>query len=395
MKRFALFDLAVVAAFAAGLFAPALAYLAGMRPVEFEERPLAAAPEFALRRLMEKSFYAASGDFAFDLNPVRKPAAIATARLAFALFGDASTAQVVTGRKGWLFIRESIEQPCADPDALRARTANLARLQNVLEQSGRPAILAVAPDKAAVYPEMMTPAARAQAACAGFNRTALQAALEADNAAHLDLHSILAAQKREAPDLLFSPIDTHWSEFGSAAYARAVVEWLSPGLSPGGVEQTGVETKIPDEGRLSGLWFERQFPRVRFRRDGLQSRDCRAVSHAPPGPDYVHCTATSTGAPLSPKRVLFVHDSYAYTAWDQISQFYADTFYVHWQALTPERLSVLSRQADAVVFETASRAALARLEEHFGDSRLADAIERIPAGAEAEDIWPRQEEAGP
>ena len=131
---------------------------------------------------------------------------------------------------------------------------------------------------------------------------------------------------------------------------------------------------MADLGRMAALYSRRATPIVTFERAAYVSHDREAVPHEPPGRPYVISVSNSTEVELSTKRLLLIHDSYTYVAWDQIAQFFKHVRFVHWDSLTPERLAEFSHDADIVVFQTVEREAYDRLRQHFSAPDFANEI---------------------
>ncbi len=394
MKRSAINDLLVACTFFAGLLAPAMALVSGQRARAFEERPLAPPPRSAIGDLFDPGLYAGWTNYLVDRNPLREISVIAYSRLARMVTGDAATGQIVAGEDGFLFLRETISAPCLERLLVERQVDQLAMFFKALDAAGKPYVFAIAPDKAAVYSDKLSPASSRLARCAVANRAIYRETLAAADIEFVDLWALMEQLRIDGQEQAYSPEDTHWTEYGAAAFVSAVAEKLTPQLIHDGPMLAGDSERKPDLGRMAGLYFSRRFPEVKLKRDGVQNRDSVTIEHDAPGRPYVHNVSTSTAAPLSRRRLLVIHDSFMYVAWDQLAQFYADAFYLHWDSATPERLAALIAEADMVLVESVERETDERLALHFADSMLTDAVAN---GLGAKDRsaapeWPRQPE---
>ncbi len=390
-----IYDVGAALYFLALLMLPGLLFVGGMRARAFEERPLYEFPEFSAGQLLNPAFYERLNNALTDRNPLREAAVIANARFSQKVFGDISGRQVVKGLDGWIFISQSLTTPCVDSEALERQVGAVERLSRAASAAGAPMLFVVAPNKASVYPEKMSPAARVLGECAARNRETLRSILSQSSLNYSDQWDAMARLRLEHPDMpVYVPDETHWTEYGSAEFVRTIVERFANEMEIAPTMLAGAEVRKPDLSRMAGIYAERELPVVKFARPGMHHRNNQELAHQGPGRPFVHVTSSSTEAPLSPRRILFIHDSFMYVAWDQVSQYFSDVLYVHWTALTPDRLSALVREADAIVVETVEREAFARLAEFFSDETLAVAVEAAADApqTETEIVWPRASE---
>jgi hypothetical protein len=80
-----------------------------------------------------------------------------------------------------------------------------------------------------------------------------------------------------------------------------------------------------------------------------------------------------------------------YVAWDQVSQVFEDTFYMHWDSVTPERFAALASTADVVVIQTVERETFERFKMHFSSEAYGNAVHNTTPEMVAEGLalWPR------
>lgn len=192
--------------------------------------------------------------------PVRFSARRGTVRplLSFLLAGlisASASAQVTTGRDGWLYPQwERTDEVYAA--GIDRGIDLIARGVGVLEAAGIHVRVGIMPAKARVYPEHLpagttvSPAFRALYAD-------VNERLNARGVGTLDLLSPLMAGKDAQP--MFARSDSHWSAYGADRAARAVAGPLAPlvaalpGKGPAGAVPAFVPTQITgDLARLAG-----------------------------------------------------------------------------------------------------------------------------------------------
>lgn len=389
MKFARLGDVLIIGVLFAGLLASAAALLVGARAQQFEERPLAVRPLLHIRGLFDPAYYTSWTDYLTDINPLRQAAVVGYSRFVWFAAGGAPTNQVVFGREGWLFARDSVSAPCHDNESIKRGVENIERLGAAIEAAGKEYLFTIVPDKASIYPDKLRPGGRRLMSCVDQNEAAFQANFKGSKVSYFDSWTLMRQTRAASTELVYPREDTHWTEHGSAAFVISVAEKLEPELRHGGAVISGVQILTPDLGRLAGFHWKRDYPVVRIVREGTQSRQPETIAHDPPGREYIRNRSTSSVAPLSKRRLLVIHDSYMYIAWDQLSQFYADALYVHWSALTPERLATFVASADVILFESAERVFYERLDAYFSDTAFADAVALGPPNYSV-NPWPRQ-----
>ena len=147
-----------------------------------------------------------------DSLALRNAAITGRSRL-LALIGETGSRQVVAGKDGFLFFADTLDdfQHGSLTDAeIAALTEKLLALQRVLAQEGRRLVVLVAPNKNAVYPEMMPPhiLPSEKDGLARVNTALASAGLNV-----LDAQAVLLAGKQEG--LLYFKGDSHWNARGA------------------------------------------------------------------------------------------------------------------------------------------------------------------------------------
>lgn len=389
MNRETSINVLIVSFILAIMLLPILLYLFGLRAEAFEERPLSQAPEFKISRLLDPGFYSGLNKFLSDANPVREAAVVANARLSNLVFGDVSGHQVIAGKDNWLFFRQTVTNKCADPSVLRYQVENFASLLEAIAEKGIETHVTIAPDKASIYPENLSEEARIASHCTSKNRESIRSMMSQNTAINfLDSWQLLTQKKSTSEHLLYSTDDTHWTEYGSTAYVAHLVEEFASELSWKGIKKTGFEKVKPDLSRMAGMYYESDRPAVHFIREANHNRNPKNIDTFGQPQYFVHNTSSSQSAMVA-KKVLFLHDSFLYVAWDQVAQFFSDVLYMHWSALSPEQFASLVVEADIVIIESVEREIYDRLSSHFNDAKYADILRLTKSKQETESQqWP-------
>lgn len=153
------------------------------------------------------------------VSPLEDRLALRTAAITgysrlLSLAGESGSPQVIVGKDGFLFFSETLEDYQGTAPLTEAQThaliSKLLTLESMLAEQGQELIVLIAPNKNAVYPEMMPgyilPAR--EDALARVNRMLAEAGLNI-----LDAQSLLMARKAEG--LLYFKGDTHWNARGA------------------------------------------------------------------------------------------------------------------------------------------------------------------------------------
>lgn len=171
-------------------------------------------------------------DRSWSANAVRAP----FQGLRHALLGDPG-AKVLPGREGWLFYRQGVDYlmqswPGAGEGNPDDPLPAIVDFRDQLAARGVDLLIAIAPGKASMYPELL--GARPSGAPVYAHTRAFQERLDAAGIAFVDLHAALdPGEAAEAP--LYLKRDTHWTPEGARRAAEAVADrilaegWATPG----------------------------------------------------------------------------------------------------------------------------------------------------------------------
>ena len=145
-----------------------------------------------------------------------------------------SEEQVILGRDGWLFFRETLDDytglnALSDEDIARI-ALTLDTADAALRARGSRLIVAVVPNKASVYPEKMSAAYPLGEAPGNAERLSMVL-----GAAQVPLFDLM---RQHAAEGLYFREDTHWNALGARYAANAILSMLE--------EETGVELPLPD-----------------------------------------------------------------------------------------------------------------------------------------------------
>lgn len=161
--------------------------------------------------------------------------------------------QVRRGCGNWLFLREELDVHRDGAVALSRRVAMAATVQRLLAARGIHLVVAITPDKSRVKSDALCHVSRPESLAGRFD--AFAAGLAAAGIDTVDLRAALAG----AAEGGYYRTDTHWSEAGARAAARAIARHLEAGhLAPArGAEVPvvagEVKERVGDLIRLAGL----------------------------------------------------------------------------------------------------------------------------------------------
>jgi hypothetical protein len=159
----------------------------------------------------------------------------------FVLLKDAGEKAIV-GRDGWLFYKPGVDyltgrHPMQGEEGLPVDPLPaILAFRNDLAARGIQLLVIPAPNKASVYPEMITRRALGRTAAVCPRTSSLLARLKTSGVEVVDLFEVFREAKRdEGISELYLPRDTHWSPVGVEIAAKAVAarlleqRWASPG----------------------------------------------------------------------------------------------------------------------------------------------------------------------
>jgi hypothetical protein len=234
--------------------APTLSWALGAKPAEIENRPLAKAPSLADGWRL----FTDLPRWATDHLVFRGAAVQAVDGVSRGLFGEpapfdhgskddslvgpvapdpsandprsaAGYPTVIRGKNGWLYFGQDVENKCNPVRPLDETFANLRKLRDAVESSGRKFVLIVPPDKTTMVPEYL-PDTYAGRDCAHRASDEFWRRLSAEPGV-VDMREAL---KQAAPAIrrpVYQQLDTHWTGEGGVMLARALAEAVQPGVT--------------------------------------------------------------------------------------------------------------------------------------------------------------------
>ncbi|RCG32476.1 hypothetical protein DQ384_02935 [Sphaerisporangium album] len=239
-------------------FGPALAFAAGDRATEIENRRLAGFPALSPAGDFPSRFEA----WAVDHLPLRGHAVRAQAMLSEELFGEPPSyaagkaltyPRVVEGREGWLYFGDDVAEACRPVGTTAGVLARVRRLGEIVRASGRRFVFTVAPDKTTIYPDKL-PDRFLGERCLARRKEEFWKALDAARVpGYLDLRGPLERLQRATGEPAYFRTDSHWSERSAALYGAELARTLQPDLSRGTrLVPLGSYVREGDLGRLLG-----------------------------------------------------------------------------------------------------------------------------------------------
>jgi hypothetical protein len=294
------------------------------------------------------------------------------------LFGESSSADVLTGRDGWLYfaggrmIDNYVAAKGLGADELGAWQTLLETRRDWLAERGIAYLFVVAPNKETIYPEHLPEWLARKGAQTKLDQFVAHMRAHS-SVAVLDLRPVLIAAKQTA--LTYFRTDSHWNALGAFVSAQAVVDAVGRQL-PGGLEGLGLEDyalEFVDESagdlvQMHGGEFVssgRTTPKL-TPRPPLAPLE---IHTAPDLLDWVggpHCVPVYTEREGPRRRVLLFRDSFAEGWRPFLGQHFARAVYVtqfYWDAALIER-----ERPDVVVDEV--------VERHLNEGKPRELIEK-------------------
>lgn len=137
--------------------------------------------------------------------------------------------KVIEGKQGWLYLGFDIQGKCRSLQPMDDVIANLRRLRDAVQRSGRQLILVVPPDKSTIVTEFLPPTyvgkSCAQAASEDFWRRATT------EAGALDIRSNLRRISDAGGGPPYRQLDTHWDDRGALMMVRQLADRVEPGIT--------------------------------------------------------------------------------------------------------------------------------------------------------------------
>lgn len=178
-------------------------------------------------------------DYVADHFAFRQEMITASAALDAAVFRVSDQEDVLLGREGWLFYRETVDDylrtnPLSERQLFGA-ARTLALLQEYAADRGARLYVTVAPNKASLYPEYLPQVGQPMSEASDTDR--LIPLLEEQGVSYIDLFTPFQARE----EVLYYRTDSHWNVRGAALAHDAIISALG---------------KADQEPFFSGSWHE-------------------------------------------------------------------------------------------------------------------------------------------
>lgn len=362
---------------------PLVLFALGLRSGEIENRTLVAFPESDITSLADEKWFQQAADYYEDRLPGRAAAVAADAWVDYRIASDTPVPQVTLGTDGWMFTTGAFTLPCdetADPELVAATLDEMVR---VIVASDREAVALVAPNKSSIYPEYASNVP--DLSCSLAARDAMQSEIELRHIpGYLDMWGFLDSLKTTGEIQVYNPFDTHWNPEVSVEVSQAIVDAIDPSVwDPAAVGERQYETKDGELPDVMGLPETVDVPRRRVSRTDATVN--RLDDNDRYGPNEY---TVEPNIPVVPGVMFMVHDSFGNGLEPILSQFFADSTYLHWRAIlnAPAQAGATFGRhvadADLIVIESVERLLFQRFGLEllaFPDHMVAALVDDLPA----------------
>jgi hypothetical protein len=355
---------------------PAVLFVGGYEPANLENRARAVLPPLAWSSLADATYFADLARYLSDRLPTRALAIRADSAIDLRAFADSPVRSVLKGRDGWYYARESVIRECLT----RAEHAEFAaepirRVAEFLAARDIQLVVTIVPDKRSIYPEHLGPVGRLGSVCANETRDHMRRVMPGTGDIYLDVYGVFERHRAKRDDIsLYSPLDTHWTTYGSGLFAGRIVAMTETWtLDDASLELAGTDTGGRELSRMMAVDLpDTRGGRYIWTRPGVREGDNHAIPHGAPGEAYRLFGGVAEGsARLSTKKVVVIHDSFIYYAWDHLARFFETALYVHWDVVHNPEVAGFIADADILIVESVERFAFDRFIDFFSDDTIA------------------------
>ncbi|WP_148256608.1 alginate O-acetyltransferase AlgX-related protein [Kribbella flavida] len=339
--------MAVLAVAVVFVFGPAAGYLAGFRQAPVDNRAIAPAPEAS------DGFDAldAVGPWAADRLAGRSSAVRAKSWFDFHVLREVPASnKVVRGSDGYLFLGEDFTKACNLTPGFKRGLDGLARLAEVIRQSGRRVVFTAGPNKSSVVSEAL-PSVVPKGQCALDGIATQQQILDSYQ------HSLWVGVREElTKSQTYWRTDSHWSGVGSAVFAKALAAKLDPRLAARITTTPDSVTKTADLNVLLGLTETETPPSVQLSAGGTVTPRPGYAAYDPLKVLYgVEKWTTTPSTGLIGGKSVIIGDSFAYSALGNLRPLFADGTFLWIGHVSEAQIFAAIKESDTVVIEIVQR----------------------------------------
>jgi alginate O-acetyltransferase complex protein AlgJ len=261
--------------------------------------------------------------------------------------------KVIEGEDGWLYYGQDFDYKCQPAKSLDQSIAQVRKLREVVEASGRKFVFVVAPDKSTMVPENL-PASFPQKDCWEQASKTFWTRVPAETGA-IDLRPSLEETKKSVQHVVYHKLDTHWTDEGALALTRLVAENTKPGIT--GTWRTRIGDEWADNADLPPLLARTGKKKGEYysllpngRNDRTQEMNYEYNTRV------VHFGSGAVTGTISDKTML-LGDSFGITCGRYLAAAFNDLSMTHYQTLGKKRDEVISALADqkTIVLEVVER----------------------------------------
>lgn len=357
---------------------------------EIENRAPAPAPEIGTGAdLIDAGWWSGVSRYIEDRVPMREQMIALQRSLGLSAGADMLSEKVAPGLDGWLFLRKSLAE---DFGTLEQTRRALGLIEDYAAWADRHARLhlLISPDKASVYPEMLTDDGAALLATTAPQRALLRAWFaDPTDPMRIDVWSPMLALKESSQTPIYEPMGSHFDSTGAMALGRAMIDAIDPMLWDDSRPVTAwTRTFMPELAKMGGYWDRTEtHTRVHLARPGVRCTalrlDGRDVDPTTPIPDgkgadlitviAEHRSDTADAARLIGGRTLIVHDSaIGNYLRPTLMPYFSHVEFVHFKHMSPQRLREAMDAYDRVFIESVERYFVRRALWLFGEGEGED-----------------------
>lgn len=225
---------------------------AGDHSASGENRRLQEMPQLYGEDGFHFNYISELGSYFQDHFGFRSKIVTANALLLDRVFGVSSADNVISGKDGWLYYRDSLNDYLGidqmSDRGLYNIAHSLAMMQEYVESQGSKFLFTVAPNKNTLYGAHM-PYYNSMKVQENGNLSRLPAFLEEEGVSYADLYGLLSAKE----EVLYHKRDSHWNNKGAALASGFILDQL--GRTAPDWEKEPYEIRRDFEGDLDGMLF--------------------------------------------------------------------------------------------------------------------------------------------